>query len=215
MSPRTILLLFCLAVLGACTKPRSQAHEGPLVGIQPYEQFSPALADTVAHAIERCYGFKTVVLPSQALPESAFINVKAPRYRADTLLNHLRRMKPDTLRYMLGLSQKDISTTKRDYLGQIKKPASKYTDWGIFGLAFCPGKSCMVSTFRLKHASTKVFVGRLRKVAIHELGHNLGLPHCPDKQCVMQDAVETINTVDNAPEKLCDICRNEIKNRLR
>ena len=53
------------------------------------------------------------------------------------------------------------------------------------GLGFCPGKSCIVSTFRLrgKNREEKLF-----KLALHELGHTQGLKHCPTKNCFMRDA---------------------------
>jgi archaemetzincin len=47
-------------------------------------------------------------------------------------------------------------------------------------------------------------------VAIHEIGHNLGLKHCSTPKCVMQDAVETIKTVDVAGVELCNSCKKEI-----
>ena len=39
----------------------------------------------------------------------------------------------------------------------------------------------------------------MKKVVLHELGHNFGIPHCTKTEpCVMKDAVEKISTVDNA-----------------
>ena len=113
--------------------------------------------------------------------------------------------------YILGLTEKDISVTKRNSDGSIKKPQWKYSDFGIMGLAYCPGKSCLVSNFRLRHKDKALENQRFKKVVIHELGHNFGLPHCPDKKCVMTDAVESIRTIDNAKAQLCDKCRDKIK----
>ena len=54
------------------------------------------------------------------------------RYRADSLIRYLGRFgSADTI--LIGLTNKDISTTK----GQIR-------DWGIMGLGYCPGTSCVV-----------------------------------------------------------------------
>ncbi len=53
------------------------------------------------------------------------------------------------------------------------------------GLGFCPGKSCIASSFRLKGNNK---LEKLYKVAIHELGHTQGLPHCSVKTCLMRDA---------------------------
>ena len=145
------------------------------------------------------------------LPKSAFINVKSPRYRADTLLKFLLRTKSDTIGHVIGLTNKDISTTKRDNWNRIKKPEYKYADWGIFGLAYVPGESCVVSTKRLYTTNRTTYKNRIKKVCIHEFGHNLGLPHCPTKTCVMQDAVEKMSTVDNATTHYCPLCIEQLK----
>jgi archaemetzincin len=46
---------------------------------------------------------------------------------------------------------------------------------------------------------------RLWKIAIHELGHTLGLEHCPTSGCIMEDAHGTVKTTDREKE-LCSSC---------
>jgi len=124
------------------------------------------------------------------------------------MINFQKKNKSDSLDFVLGLTSKDISVTKKDKWGKIKTPTYKYADWGIMGLAYCPGTSCIVSTFRIQHSNPKTHFTRFKKVAVHEFGHNLGLPHCPDKTCVMTDAVESVKTIDNAKLALCNDCKN-------
>mgnify|MGYP003601516182 FL=1 len=76
------------------------------------------------------------------------------------------------------------------------------------GLGYCPGNSCVISTFRLKNKDKNLELSRLKKVVIHEFGHNLGLPHCSDKHCVMTSAAEKISTIDNEKMELCVKCKN-------
>lgn len=123
----------------------------------------------------------------------------------------MRRIKPDTVSHILGLTKVDISVTKYGDDGEIKAPEHKYKDWGIFGLGFRPGASCVVSNYRLKHSNKQKYIDRLKKVTLHELGHNLGLPHCPDKHCFMRDAAETIKTIDAVELNLCNLCFNKIQ----
>jgi archaemetzincin len=61
-----------------------------------------------------------------------------------------------------------------------------------------------------KEKAPKKFGLRFRKVVIHEFGHNWGLPHCPDKTCVMTDAVESVKTIDNAKLALCEKCNKRL-----
>lgn len=168
--------------------------------------------DSVQAILQRTYHIKTVVLNEIKLPKSAFVQIKSPRYRADSLLHIQSRNMPDSIDILIGLSPKDISTTK--YQGDrktIKTPASKYTDWGIFGLGEVGGKSCIVSTYRLRNkVSKKQYFTRLQRIATHEVGHVLGLHHCPTPECVMNDANESISTIDKSTGELCQKCWSKI-----
>lgn len=181
------------------------------IGLQPYDNICSALTDTLENVIKAVYGFDVVILPARPMPRNAIVQIKSFRYRADSLLKDLKNNKPNSCRYILGITNVDISISKRDESGEIKKPISKYSDWGVFGLGYRPGPSCIISTYRLKHADNKLFTLRLKKVSIHEIGHNLGLKHCNTKACVMQDAVETIRTIDFVGLELCPQCKKQIK----
>ncbi|MGX8697799.1 MAG: hypothetical protein ACSW8D_15580 [Prevotella sp.] len=55
------------------------------------------------------------------------------------------------------------------------------------GLSYCPGHSSVVSNYRVKDKSL------FYKVAVHELLHAFGLPHCKnkDRSCYICDANKT------------------------
>lgn len=178
--------------------------------IQPYEGFPKQQTDFLQQNIENFYALKTIFLKEIPLPKNAFTNYKAPRYRADNLIRFQKKILLNKGDYIIGLTHKDICITKYNEDGSVRKPVNKYTDFGIMGLAFCPGNSCIVSSFRLQHKNPKIFFNRLQKVTLHEIGHNLDLPHCPDVSCLMTDAVENIKTIDNAKLALCANCKNKI-----
>jgi archaemetzincin len=48
------------------------------------------------------------------------------------------------------------------------------------------------------------------KVAVHEIGHTLGLPHCPTTGCLMEDAGGKVATVDGEFD-LCERCRARLR----
>ncbi len=74
----------------------------------------------------------------------------------------------------------------------------------------------IISTFRIKNTTKDNFRKRLNKVTIHEIGHNLSLPHCKyQSNCVMVDARGKATTIDKANEAFCQKCRNIIKPYLR
>jgi len=200
--PLIIILLF----LNSCKKEEKIYS----VGILPFENISTRNLDSVSKAIQKVYHFKTVILNKKELPKSAFTEIKSPRYRADSLLRFLKRQKPDSIDYIIGITTKDISITKLDADGKIKQPKYKYLDWGIFGLGYINGPSCIVSTYRLKN-NKSLFFERLQKISAHEIGHNLGLHHCKSiHNCIMKDAAETIKTIDNVELELCVTCKEKL-----
>lgn len=206
---KRIIVLFIVILATSCNQ--NSIDKKVVVGIIPYKGIDNDKVALVKKSIEDYYGVKAQILSSAVLPKAAYINLKSPRYRADSIIRFQNRNIPDNVNYVLGLTNKDISVSKRDNFGNIKKPVSRYNDFGIMGLAYCPGKSCIVSDFRLRHKNKATEFERFNKVAIHELGHNFGLPHCPDKKCVMTDAVERIATIDNSKPELCMKCKNRIK----
>lgn len=185
-------------------------QQPPLVAIQPLGNIPQEQIDWVRLALDSVYDVKVVLLPHTKPYQNAFTNLKGPRYRADTTIAILKREKPDSIDYVMGLMANDICITKYAADRSIKKPEYKYTDFGIFGLGYRPGPSCVVSTHRLGDFRTNQTKSRLAKVCVHEPGHNFGLPHCPNKKCVMTDAVESIATIDNAEMRLCNVCKSKL-----
>lgn len=204
---KRIVALFLFFFL-SCSKKSDNLK---ILGIQPYENFSKSKSEKIAKIITDFYGVKTVILSKIDLPKSAFVNLKSPRYRADSIIKFQKSIKNDSLDFILGLTSKDISVTKHDSRGKIKNPVWKYNDFGIMGLAYRPGNSAIISSFRLKSKNKEIEFERLKKVVIHEFGHNLGLPHCPNKNCVMTSAAEKIATIDQEKAALCSQCKKQLK----
>lgn len=205
--PVTVLFLFLLS----CSKYNSEELKTKVVGILPYNGISKNEIATISKTIESYYSVKTIVLAEKELPKTAFINIKSPRYRADSIIKFQDRNRPKTVDFVLGLINKDVSVTKHESNGTIKKPTWKYNDFGVMGLAYCPGKSAIVSTYRLKSKNKSLELERFKKVVIHELGHNLGLPHCPNKNCLMTSAAEKIATIDNEKLQFCNACKKKLE----
>jgi archaemetzincin len=205
-------LTLMVLVFAACTPGGNykMPDKKVTVGIAQLGEVSTTVCDTIYKAIQDIYGFRVLLLSKQEIPQQFFVNIKSPRFRADSIIRFLKNKTNDSLQFIVGITGFDISTTKYDENGNILKPENKYTDWGVFGLGYMPGPSCIVSTYRLKTPDKKLFYNRVKKVVVHELGHNLGLDHCPDKQCVMTDAVEKISTIDNEPLQLCDKCSDKV-----
>jgi archaemetzincin len=203
---RELIVVIVFAFFVGCTNNKKIT-----VALQPFDDFKSNLTDTVAMAIEKTYMIKPLILRRVKIPSEAFVNTKTPRYRADKLIQYLRNQKPDSIDHIVGLTNQDISITKTNKHGNIKTPQSKYEDWGVFGYGYRPGESCIVSTYRLSKSTDNIFLNRIKKISLHELGHNLGLDHCESPDCVMRDAAETIRTIDQVKAGLCNQCRDKLK----
>ena len=165
---------------------KSQSHKK--IYLQPFSDFPPSYSSYLVFEIKRFCPEATLLKPVP-LPEQAWYKPRK-RYRADSLINWLKNKINDD-EVVIGLTTKDISTTKNEI-----------RDYGIIGLGFTPGKSCVVSTFRLNKQNLKQ---QLFKVTIHELGHTPGLNHCSVKTCFMRDA-EGGNPTDEE-KQFCLSCR--------
>jgi len=185
----TLPLIFLISLLISCNNEISDVDKLASINvknkstkrlsiiIQPFEGFSISTTNFVVTQLKEIYSGDVIIRKSIPLPNKALNQTKV-RYRADSLIRYLNAFASDG-QLIIGLTSKDISTTK-----------GKYKDWGVMGLGFCPGKSCIASTFRLKGKNR---LEKLFKVAIHELGHTQGLAysktkHCSNKTCFMRDA---------------------------
>ncbi|MFN6945091.1 MAG: hypothetical protein ACK4ND_09085 [Cytophagaceae bacterium] len=201
-----ILLLFLFVLNFSCSKPVNKK----IIAIQPLGIVSPEIIRSIQESVELFYGSQVIINSAIPVPDDFFVNYKSPRYCADSIIHYLKVTKPDSVDHILAVTGYDISTSIKDSFGNIKEPKGKYRDWGIFGLGYRPGSSCIVSTFRLKHKDRKIFLERMNKVSLHELGHNFNLPHCTNNDCFMQDAAESIKTIDKVSLQLCGSCVRKI-----
>jgi len=161
------------------------------------------------------YHCPVYLLPAINMP-AAFLNTsKGERYSADSILRWLSHRRSDSVAILMGITRKDIFIADKDDRGHIRKPASKYAVWGILGLGYTPGIAAVVSDARFYQKDEKKYDHRLRTIAVHEIGHNLGLPHCKNIHCIMNDANEHISTIDSSGTSLCQPCEKKVIHLLQ
>lgn len=132
-----------------------------------------------------------------ALPEAAF-DKNRRQYRSNQILSIIQSYAAEIERdnRILGVVDVDIFVSGLSF---------------VFGEASFPGKAALVSLYRLKpkfygaKPDAELFLQRTMKEAVHELGHTLGLKHCPRLSCVMHFSNSIFDT-DNKQCLFCDEC---------
>lgn len=192
---KIFIILTSLLLFGCNNSPKTGDKIMPLtIDIQPFSDATNEQVKFVYTELHKIYP-NVEIKKAIDLPSSAYYKARN-RYRADSLVGFLNK-RATKGHVIMALTNKDISWTK----GTIK-------DYGIMGLGLCPGNSCVASTFRLSKTNT---LNQLFKIAIHELGHTQGLPHCPVKTCFMCDAEGKNHT--NELNAFCENCRNHLMSK--
>ncbi len=170
------------------------------VAVVPLGEFPAELLREIEAGLRAELGVGVAVYPTVSLPARAYYAPRR-RYRAERLLDALRPLLRPPATRMLGVTTVDISTT-----------AHGVHDWGVLGLGDLGGTACVLSTFRCRMNSPNEAQSRWRMVttSVHEVGHTLGLPHCPDVRCLMTDARGSVRTVDGTTGRLCGRCRRRL-----
>lgn len=209
-SRATALRMFiCVAVACFCASSCGQQapgiagnrplHKGEkvIIVLQPLS-YTGQFINTLKDSIPKYYPVTVQVAGNVDMPSNAWYAPRQ-RYKADVLLGFLQSLKPPQARLVLGITGKDISTRK-----------GTNPDYGIMGFGLQPGDACVVSLYRLQknNPSSGLLFQRLFKTVIHEMGHNFGLPHCPDNHCIMADAEGTLKQ-DNETG-LCANCKKKL-----
>jgi archaemetzincin len=90
----------------------------------------------------------------------------------------------------------------------------------VFGEAQLGGTAAIVSTHRLDNRfyglprDPALMIGRLEKEIVHELGHNFGLYHCHQFECVMRSSTY-VEEIDMKRVQPCPACAETIAHHMQ
>lgn len=172
----------------------SEKSQNVVLQLQPFSDMKLEDVENIAKQIRLIYP-EVTVLEKIDLPKNTYYK-KRNRYRADSIIQFLS-LQTENGFVTVGLTNKDISVAK-----------GKIEDFGVMGLGYRPGKSCVASTFRLNPEKRE---SQFYKIIIHEIGHTQGLAHCPEKTCFMRDA-EGGNPTDEETG-FCKKCKKYLKTK--
>jgi archaemetzincin len=169
------------------------------IGILPVGQVDQAVLLGIEQGLVKIFPETTcnIIMEDMPVPRNAF-DKKRCQYKSSFILNEIRVYadRKEEFQRILGVIDVDIFVPELNY---------------VFGEAYTPGKAALISLFRLKPefckeaANPELFLNRALKEAVHELGHTLGLKHCPRPTCVMHFSNSIFDT-DKKQSLLCDQC---------
>ena len=131
-------------------------------------------------------------------------------YSADSLIQLLSKLINGSVVEVIGITQKNIYVPKDyEFHNNNKERKFSYAN-NIFGLGFISGNACIISDARLVSSDTALYLNRMRKVILHEVGHNLGLPHCSNDSCIMSESNGNIVSLNQTGGDYCENCKRRL-----
>ncbi len=135
------------------------------------------------------------------LDMNLFFSEERNQYHSTLILAQILGYLPDDGDKILGITNVDIYIPILTFL---------------FGEAQFKGKGALVSTYRLKNTfyglpdNDNLLYERTLKEILHELGHTLGLVHCPNFECVMNSSTYVEN-IDLKLARFCKDCQEQLE----
>jgi archaemetzincin len=171
--------------------------------ISPTENVGSEITEPVKKAIHKIFGFPALIVPVLENVEFAFDSGRNQHY-STAILQKLEKSAP-------SFAMKIIAITKVDLFIPILTH--------VYGEAQLGGKACVVSTYRLRdHIASvhtdSVFIQRVIKEAVHELGHTFNLRHCKEHVCIMHYCRTEID-VDRKSDQLCRYCKILLEDEIK
>ncbi len=168
----------------------------PFLGLVALGPIDPEILRRLRSAIHKILALPVRVLRPKSLPPQAY-QVMRQQYHSTQLLEYLLTEDNSEAIRVLGVTAVDL------YI-----PIFTF----VFGEAQLDGKAAIISLLRPRgdiDGSTpprKVFLRRLIKLSLHELGHTFGLGHCRQDACLMGFSA-SLEILDLKNMAFCKYCR--------
>ncbi|MFO7928967.1 MAG: archaemetzincin family Zn-dependent metalloprotease [Candidatus Humimicrobiaceae bacterium] len=175
------------------------------INIIPVNEQNKKVLSYLKDSLRKIFKAQTKILQRVNIGTN-FFNAERNQYNANKILNFL-------------INDLSLSDSEDIFLGVFKKDLYAPPLNFIFGLATQYPKSCIISLCRLDpkfyqckegNSNTELFYDRIKKEAVHEIGHTIGLDHCENPSCVMHFS-NTLAETDQKEYKFCANCKKLIR----
>jgi archaemetzincin len=163
----------------------------------PMGRMDMTVVSVVAANLQTILGLNTEIQPVQPEPDYAFL-ARRGQYEAGKIINVLATLS-DGAQLRLAVVCVDIYTPILTF---------------VFGESQLGGKAAVISLFRIESKNREKTYNRTAKIAIHEIGHLLGMVHCQAMDCLMRFS-NSLEKLDELPLRFCPACEYEARRHLR
>ena len=176
------------------------------IDIQPLGGAEPDVLQSVSTALEEAFGVAANVR-NRVISIGQFYDERRGQYNSTEILKLLDHPHGSDhgRHHVVGITPHDLFIQILTY---------------VFGEAALGGNVAVVSYHRFHNElyglspDRPLVLERIRKVAIHEVGHSLGLVHCSVQSCVMH-AASYVEELDLKGHEFCPLCRVSIESPRR
>ena len=149
------------------------------------------------------FHFDTIKVESSDIDIEETYNVQRQQYYSTKIIDIVKKITQESEGYNIVITEMDLFVPVLTH---------------IYGEAELRGRYSIVSTCRLheefytSERNPELLLERTFKEIMHELGHNYGLLHCKDWQCVMHSS-SGIEEVDLKNSLYCEKCKSNIESK--
>lgn len=172
--------------------------------LAPLHQVQPSILEFLAWTLNEEGLFRAAVGGVVLDPQPAW-DAKRNQFNGLVLLEALEALSPAPGHRVLGV-----------FGGDLFLPVMTH----VYGAAQTGGRAAIFSYHRLHPefygmpSDEGLLLARCLKEAMHELGHALGLVHCPDHACAMSYS-SSIEAVDLKGDAYCAVCSEQARSAER